>query len=384
MKILITSTLRRPLGHHITASRSRVVYQLVIRLLKRGHNVSILAPNNSIVKGATIIPIIPRGLVEMPSFENQFYAETAYLTVMARQIQKIAPHFDIIHNHSYPEYINLLVERTLPIPMITTLHAPVTAQLDEVLSYFPDSNIVIQSHAVKKLFKLSHPKWVVHNGVDQTLFKYSSKKRDYILWVGRLGQSKNRDGEFIDGKGVRDAIKVAKMTNKKLYMIGNIENNEFYEKDVRQHLSSDIQWLSPLDKEQTLSQKQICKIMQAAKILLISTKFEEAFGLVAAEAMACGTPVVTYAKGSIPEIVNDGETGYVVNYSRQVRNGKWSIKEVGLNGLAQGVEKIYKMSEHAYSRMQQLARERIEKDFTLDTMVANYEQLYKNLILNKS
>ena len=150
------------------------------------------------------------------------------------------------------------------------------------------------------------------------------------------------------------------------------------------YLSSNIQWISPLNKEQKLTQKDVCKIMQAAKVLLMSTKFEEAFGLVVAEAMACGTPVVTYAKGSIPEIMKDGETGYVVNYSKQDGSGKWNIEETGPNGLAQGVEKIYTMTDSAYNRMQKLARERIEKYFTLDTMVTNYEQLYKKLILNKN
>ncbi len=368
MKILIVSQLRRRLGPNVTASRSQVIYNLAEGLIKLGHQVSIIASKDSQVKGVTIIPIIEKSLNELPPFENQFYAETAYLVLMARKIQEIASKFDIIHNHVYPEYISLLIENTLPVPMVTTLHAPVTEELKKVLSCFPKSNLVAQSQAYKRLMKGINIQWVVSNGVDPSFFTYSEGSRDYLLWVGRLGKAQDAKGDFMDGKGVKEAILVARKAGKKLLLVGNIEDSKFYEKEVFPYLSDQIKWISPLSSEQSLSKSHLKDLLHKAKALLFPTKFEESFGLVACEAMSCGTPVIAYARGSLKEIIKDGKTGFLVNPSD------------GVKGLCEAVEQIYSMAEADYQKMQKAGRTHVEQNFTIDKMVRNYEALYKRLI----
>ncbi|GAH90024.1 unnamed protein product, partial [marine sediment metagenome] len=130
MKILIVSLLKRKITPKITAARPRMIFDLVSGLLKKGHKVSILGTGNSFVPGAKIIPIIPKSFVELEPFENPFYAHTAFLTKMAKILEKIGNNFDIIHNHCYPEFINLLVEKNIKTPVATTIHAQMTPEFD--------------------------------------------------------------------------------------------------------------------------------------------------------------------------------------------------------------------------------------------------------------
>lgn len=383
MKILIVSPLHRKLGPRMTASRVQIIYNLATGLIKLGHQVSILAPGTSKVSRATIFPVINKSLNELPIFENQFYAETGYLVMLARSIQKLAPKFDIIHNHSYPEFINLLIEDTLPIPLITTLHAPATAQLAEVLAQFPHSNLVAQSKTYRRLLKDAHIPWVVPNGINIDLFNYCEKHDDYLLWIGRLGKAKDSAGKFIDGKGVRDAIAVAQTTGRKLLLVGNVEDLEFYKQDVAPYLSKDIKWVSPISKEQAVTQKQIRNLMHRAKALLFPTKFEESFGLVVAEALSCGTPVIAYAKGSIPEIIQDNISGYLINFSDNDNRGNFTTTESGVKGLSSAVSHLFSIPSADYRQMQIAGRRHIEKYFTIDKMVASYVELYKSLIKDK-
>ncbi len=380
MKILLVSSLRRKLGSDITASRARMVFNLAKGLINRGHSVSILAPANSIVEGAIIIPVVPKSFVELPPFENQFYAETAYLVTLARIIQERSGKFDIVHNHTYPEYINLLIEDTLPVAMITTLHTPVTPELIKVLKKFPKAQVVAQTETYRNLASNVFIPHVVYSGIDTNLFEYSEETRDYLLWIGRLGKGKNTEGNFIDGKGVKDAINVAVQTGEKLLLLGNVEDKQLYEKEVYPYLSKKIQWISPISFEQTHSQDEICKLMQGAKALIITTKFEEAFGLIAAEAMACGTPVIGFARGSVPEVVEDRQTGFVINPSEEDKRGDFTIPESGIAGHTKAVEKIYSMKDIDYKKMQKACRERVEKYFTIDKMVSDYEKLYSKLV----
>ncbi len=379
MNILLVSLLRRKLSPTTTASRPRVIYNLAEGLIKRGHGVSIIAPGNSDVPNATIIPIAPQSLSELPPFENQFYAENAYLVRMARLIQENAGKFDLVHNHAFPEYFNLLVEETLSIPMLTTLHVPYSKEVELVLEKFPNAQIVAQSEAYKNMVRQMKVPWVVPNGIDEKLFSYSEKSRDYMLWIGRLGFSKDGNGNFFDGKGVRDAIAVSRETGRKLVLMGNIESKEFFERDVKPFLSDTIRWLSPLHAEQSHSPTQIRDVMQGAKLLLFPTKFEESFGLVAAEAMACGTPVIGYARGSLADIILDNKTGFLVNPSEDSRRGKWTVKHSGIKGLSEAVNKIYSLPRASYHSMQKAARARVEQHFTIDKMVSGYEDIYRKV-----
>jgi glycosyltransferase involved in cell wall biosynthesis len=97
------------------------------------------------------------------------------------------------------------------------------------------------------------------------------------------------------------------------------------------------------------------------------------------EAMACGTPVITFSRGSAPEIVEDGKTGFLVNQSEEYIRGDFIIKKTGIEGLCEAVERMYALPENEYNEMRQNSHKHVEDNFTVEKMVDNYEQLYKKL-----
>lgn len=363
MKILIVSLLKRKINSQITAARPRMIYDLVCGLKEQGHDIAVLGTGDSYIPGVKIIPVIPKCFVDMPAYENPFYAETSFLTKQAKILEKIGNNFDIVHNHTYPEFINLLVADKLKVPVLTTIHAQITPQLDDILSEFNNIKncyFVSISEAHKKLAKKTKIWKVIHNGVDTNLYKFSAKKEDYFLWIGRLSKAKDKQGNFMDPKGIKWAIKLAEETNSNLLLSGNVEDREFFEKDVKPHLSSKIKWIGPVSSEQLLSKREVAKLMQKAKAFLMTINWYEPFGLTMAESMSCGTPVIGFDRGSVSELVVDKKTGFVVK-----------AKE-GINGLKKALKNIDKIKPED-------CRMHIEKEFSLETMINNYEKIYYDL-----
>lgn len=361
MRILIVSLLKRKITPETTASRPRIIYELTTGLLKKGHRVVILGTGDSRVDEAEIIPVIPKSFVDMPPFENPFYGETSYLVKLTKKVKEVSSDFDIIHNHTYPEFINLLIADQIKTPMVTTIHAQATPELDEVLSLFNQTYFISISQAHKRLFKKTHIYRVVYNGVDTHLYSYQKQKDDYLLWLGRLSKAKNSDGSFMDPKGVRWAIKLAQETNSRLLLGGNIEDLDFFNGDVKPHLNNKIQWVGPVSSEQKLSKKQVADLMKKAKVFLMTVNWYEPFGLVMAEAMSCGTPVVGFDRGAVSELVIDGKTGFVVVY------------EKGIEGLKEALAKIDSIDPKA-------CRDHVVSNFSVEKMVDNYEKIYQEIL----
>ena len=367
MKILIVPLLKRKIAPKITAARPRMIFDLVSGLVKKGHKVSILGTANSIVPGARIIPVIKRSFQELGPFENPFYAHTAFLAKQTKILEKIGNNFDIIHNHCYPEFLPLLISQSIKTPILTTIHAQMTKELDSALSLFNNQKnifFVSISRAAKKLAKKTKIYRTIYNGVDTNLYKFSPKKEEYLLWIGRLSKAKDASGRFLDPKGVRWAIRLARETNSKLLLSGNVEDIKFFNRDVKPYLSRKIRWIGKISPEQPLSKREVAKLMQKAKAFLMTVNWYEPFGLVMAEAQSCGTPVIGFKRGSVPELVKNDKTGFVV-----------PPKE-GIKGLKNALKNIDKINPKD-------CRENVEKNFSLEKMVENYEKVYKEVSVKK-
>lgn len=361
MNILIVSLLKRKITPEITASRPRVIYELTQGLLKKGHQITVLGTGDSNIPGTKIIPIIPTSFVDMPATENPFYTETSYLVKLAKKIEEIAQEFDIIHNHTYPEFINLLTADKIKTPMVTTVHAQGTPELDEVLSLFPTSHLISISQAHAKLFKKAKIYKVVYNGVDTNLYSFNEKKQGYLLWLGRLSKAKNQDGSFMDPKGICWALRLARESGSRLKLAGNIEDMKFYDTEVKPYLNEKIQWIGPVSGEQMLTKKEVADLMGSATAYLMTINWYEPFGLVMAEAMSSGTPVIGFDRGAVSELVINGKTGFVVP------------PEKGIEGLKNALNKIDEIKPID-------CREHVVNNFSIEKMVNNYEVVYNEVL----
>lgn len=338
-----------------------MIYDLSQGLIAKGHEVTVMGTGDSTLPGGNVIGVIPQDFTKMPPFENPMYAEMSYLMQMVKKIEELAPQYDIIHNHTDPEFVNLLATNTIKTPMLTTIHAQATKELDDALGLFPKAHLISISQAHKKGFSKANIEQVVYNGVDTELYAYSDKKDDYMLWIGRLGKAKNADGTFMDTKGVRWAIQLAEVTNSRLILSGNVEDKSFFDKDVRPYLSNKIEWVGEVSSLQPLPKEEVAKLMQKAKVFLMTVNWREPFGLVMAEAMSCGTPVIGFGRGAVSEVISDGKTGFVVD------------PNAGIDGLKQALAKIDTIDPKD-------CRTHVEKNFSIQKMVANYESIYKKLL----
>lgn len=366
MRILFISTLKRKVTAESTASRSQIIFKLASGMAKKGHEVSILGTGDTVIPQVKTISLIEKGWVDQPPAENQFFYETSTLVQLLEKMVSIQDQFDIIHNHLYPEFFTSVVESRLKTPLITTFHSQWTDFLDQTISLFQKTHFISISNAHKNLFKKARFDKVIYNGVDTDFFSFSDKKDDYLLWIGRLSKAKNTDGSYMDPKGIIWAIKLAQATNQRLILTGNVEDPKFFETEVKPHLNDKIQWVGPVSSEQMLDQQQIKELMQKAKAFLMTINWYEPFGLVMAEAGSCGTPVIGFDRGSIPEMVVDGKTGFIVD------------PEKGVNGLKEALNKISIIKPVD-------CRQHILDNFSLSKMVDNYEKTYQEIIsLNKS
>jgi glycosyltransferase involved in cell wall biosynthesis len=160
-------------------------------------------------------------------------------------------------------------------------------------------------------------------------------------------------GRIIPEKGVKEAIQVALKTDRRLIITGQVTpaSQWYFDEHIKPHLSDKILYLGMIDKA------QLTKYYQKAAALLVPIRWEEPFGLTMAEAMACGTPVIAFRRGSVPEVVKDGKTGFIVENTAE---------------MIEAIENIDRINR-------QDCRTHVEKNFTNTRMVNNYEKVLHSL-----
>ena len=176
------------------------------------------------------------------------------------------------------------------------------------------------------------------------LFPFSDEHDNYLLFVGRI----------VPDKGAKEAIEIAKATNHKLLIIGPTyaDKRDYFDNFIEPELNDQIIYLGYIDHN------HLAPYYARAKALLSPIQWEEPFGLTMIEAMACGTPVITYKRGSAPEIVVDGKTGFVVKNKRD---------------MIAAVKKLDSISREA-------CRRRVEAKFSLERMIDRYERAFELVI----
>lgn len=272
----------------------RVVHYLTEELVAMGHDVTLFASGDSRTS-ARLVPCSERSLRQDPSCADPLAWHMAMLSeVTARQHE-----FDVLHFHI--DYLHFPVSRALNLPQVTTLHGRLDLpELDVVYRAFSDLAVVSISDAQRK--PISAANWVgtVHHGLPLDEFTLGEKPSDYFAFVGRMSPEKRVDRAIEIAKTLGIPLKIAAKIDK--------ADQAYHESVVAPLLDHPlVEFLGEAD-ERTKGE-----LLAGARALLFPIDWPEPFGLVMIEALACGAPVIAFRHGSVPEVIDHGTTGYVVD-----------------------------------------------------------------------
>lgn len=325
-------------------------------LSRRGHRVDFYAPFGSKVPRANVETCDLRPLVKSDKDFHELISDTDQLlhgvpelwdSYMAQCMFKRARRgkYDILHFH-HPESALADAHINPKVPVVYTIHDPVTQWLKESFDLYQTDNqycISISDNQRRDGPDLPYAT-TVHNGVDVKKYQFNSRAEDYLLYVGRV----------VPEKGVREAVAVAKETHHRLLIIGPTypDSQAYFDQYIKPELNDQILYLGYIEQD------KISPYYQKAKALLTPVQWEEPFGLTTIEAMASGTPVISFNRGAAPEIIKNAKTGYVVDSTAEMIEAVHKIKNI--------------------SRIE--CRRHVEKHFSISKMVDGYEAAFEQII----
>jgi len=333
---------------------------LANQLTARGHHITLVAPKGSHTKARVehfnMPPFAKQNIyskiLEEKNFYYKFSTVQLYNAAAYSELYQKAKEYDLIHAVFTPELLSFAAH--VKTPTLCTVHK-IPGDIENFFIKLYESKKHIYYNALSKKHRTLFPKSkdnsaIVYNGIELKNYPFG-KGSDRLIYVGRM----------LPLKGPHIAARVAQKTKKTLDLYGEIpyDHKPYWEKEVKPFLGTHIRYRG------LLAPRAVAKYYRNAKALLFPIQWNEAFGLVMAEAMASGTPVVAFNYGSVPEIVKDGVTGYVVKNEKE---------------MIAAVKKLYIMDPDDYQAMRQACRNHVEKNFSLERMVDGYEQLYYSII----
>jgi glycosyltransferase involved in cell wall biosynthesis len=311
-----------------------VVSLLTEGLVSRGYDVTLFATGDSETSGQ-LQAVCPRGYEEDRSLLPKVW-ECLHIAELFEQ----ADDFDIIHNHF--DFLPLTYSGLIATPVLATIHGfsspgilPVYKKYNHKVSYVAISD-------ADRSPDLDYIK-TIHHGIDLKQFDFQLEPEDFLLFFGRIHQD----------KGAREALEIARACNKKLILAGIIQDEAYFHQYVEPHLDEQravyVGSVGPVERN---------RLLKKATALLHPINFNEPFGLSVIESMACGTPVIAFNRGSMPELIQDGQTGFLVKTVDEAINAVARIKEIDRTGC----------------------RRLVEQRFTVDRMVEEYILVYETIL----
>jgi glycosyltransferase involved in cell wall biosynthesis len=317
----------------------RMVHALTEELVKRGHEVTLFASGDSITS-ARLESVYPRGIREAKI--KDLYGVNPWTLLNIGLAYEMQDEFDIIHDHLAP--ISLPTANISTTPVVMTMHGAFNAQNKILFQTMHGPHVVtISESQMYSLPSLNHA-GTVYNGLPMEDYPFGEEMGEYLLYVGRISLE----------KGVHFAIEVAQQLDLPLILAAKVDRQDeaYFKEYIEPRLSDRIQWIGEVDETDRN------KLMMNARCFLHPVTWREPFGLALIEAMACGCPVVAFDKGSIPEIIDTGVTGYVVQ---------------DLDTMIEAVENIGTIDR-------KICRERALNNFSATKMADGYEAVYIKIL----
>jgi glycosyltransferase involved in cell wall biosynthesis len=309
-------------------------------LAERGHEVTLFATGDSRTK-AELDYVFERA--PGPTFINDPWHDTMHTLHAFRDRDR----FDLFHIHS--PWSALIVPALLGLKSVATVHGAFTPDMRRLYRALGDRMrfVAISENQRSHMPELPYA-GVVYNGVDVSMYPFRAEKDPFLLFLGRAHPD----------KGVKRAVLAAREAGIPLVMavkVAHPEEQEYWEREVAPVLSPDATVLGEVSGEEKLD------LLSRAMAVLFPIGWDEPFGLVMTEAMACGTPVIATPRGSVPEIVVDGQTGFVVP------------EEGFADAAAACASRLDRIDPAA-------CRKRVETLFSKEAMVQGYEEVFEHVL----
>jgi glycosyltransferase involved in cell wall biosynthesis len=307
-------------------------------LVNRGHNVTLFATADSVTAG-TLIATSPVGWSEDATID----AKVAECLHIASVFER-ASEFDIIHNSF--DFLPLTYSALVDTPVVTTIHGFSSERVVPVYKAYNAMSTYVSISDADRHSSLTYAA-TIHHGIDTDAFTVFAEPKDHLLFFGRIHPD----------KGTAHAIEVARKAGRRLIIAGLVQDAEYFRERIEPHVDDDgVQFIGMVGAHDR------SRVLGEAYALLHLIDFDEPFGFSVAEALACGTPVIAYDRGSMRELVEDGCNGFVVD-------------DVG--GAVAAVEKVT-MLDRAAIRAAAIVQ------FDRSVMVRKYEELYYEVLAQRS
>jgi glycosyltransferase involved in cell wall biosynthesis len=324
-----------PLGYGGT---ERVVHYLTEELVAMGHEVTLFASGDSQTH-AELIPGCERALRLDPNCRDPL----AHHMLMMTQVAELRDRFDVFHFHI--DYLHFLLSRLTELPQLTTLHGRLDLpDLERLYQGFQDMRVVSISNAQRAPLPAANWLATVLHGLPRDELTFTPTPADYFAFIGRISPEKRVDR----------AIEIASRLGVPLKIAAKVDRADaaYHEREIAHLLRNPL-----VEFVGEIGQRDKAEFLGNARALLFPIDWPEPFGLVMIEAMACGTPVVAFRNGSVPEVIEDGVSGFIVD------------------DLDQAIQ--------AAARVERLSRAQVraafETRFTARRMAENYVELYRRI-----
>jgi glycosyltransferase involved in cell wall biosynthesis len=312
----------------------RVVAMLTEGLVARGVAVTLFATADSITQ-ATLVGTCPR-----PYSEDETLDPKVWECLHISEVFEHADEFDLIHNHF--DFLPLSYSALVETPVVTTIHGFSSSRILPVFEKYNASSHYVSISDADRSPKLDYVA-TVHHGIALEEFELRTEPDDYLLFFGRIHHE----------KGAAEAIEVARRTGRRLIIAGIVQDQDYFDREVAPHLDDDrVRYIGSVGPDRR------AEVLGGAAALLHLINFDEPFGLSMVEAMTCGVPVIAIGRGSVPEVVLDGVTGFVVTDVDSATAAVRRLDQLDRRAMRRHVEENFSVERmtDGYLRVYELAR----------------------------
>ncbi|ADJ28468.1 glycosyltransferase family 4 protein [Nitrosococcus watsonii] len=338
MKIAQIAPLYERVPPRYYGGTERIVSYLTEELVNQGHDVTLFASGDSLTK-AKLHPIGECAL----RLNSHYLDPLAHHIRLLGEVSNLAPTFDILHFHI--DYLHFPLSRILRVPQLTTLHGRLDLpDLAPLYQAFPEMPVVSISNAQRHPLPFANWQATIYHGLPENLYDFHPQPGDYLAFLGRISPEKRLDR----------AIEIALRAGMEIRIAAKVDpvDEAYFQKRIKPLLTHPL--VSYIGE---IGEREKNDFLGQAYALLFPIDWPEPFGLVMIEAMACGTPVIAYRQGSVPEVMQNGKTGFIVE------------------SLEQAVTAVERISQVSRRHCRQV----FEEQFSAKCMAKNYLRLYQAL-----